>query len=136
MAETYVRQVAAKYRADGFNGALDYTYKPQLVEEYRLGLRDLPSCDCDDVAYYAWALMFGCCTNPAVVILFDDGPKALHHAVFAFDWGGTSWTLDVNGLRIRDGQSVADLFNHMYPDANYQREVWSREYPFPNPRTV
>jgi hypothetical protein len=60
----------------------------------------------------------------------------LHHAVFAFDWGGSSWTLDVNGLRVRDGQSVADLFNHMYPEARYTREVWSKTYPFDNPRTV
>jgi hypothetical protein len=138
LAETYVRQVAGAYKPDLFGGALDYSYEGRIIQFYldagRLDM--LPSLDCDDVAYYAWALMYGCCTNPAVVILFDDGPKALHHAVFAFDWGGSSWTLDVNGLRVRDGQSVADLFNHIYPEANYQREVWSKTYPFDNPRTV
>jgi hypothetical protein len=138
MAETYVKQIAAAYKPDLFNGALDYSYDPRVVEFYRAAgrLDMMPSLDCDDCAYYAWALLYGCVSNAATVIIFDDGPKALHHCVFAFDWGGTSWTLDTNGLKVRDGQSVADLFNHIYPDARYSREVWSHTYPFDNPRMV
>lgn len=135
-AETLVKQVSAAYKPDLFGGALDYSYDPRIIEYYRAaGRLDLmPSLDCDDCAYYAWALLRGAVQDPAVVIIFDDGPKAMHHCVFAFNWGGSAWTMDVNGLRIRDGQSVADLFSHMYPDAHYGREVWSYSYPFPDPR--
>jgi hypothetical protein len=135
-AKPYVLEVASHYKPDLWGGVLDETYEGRIIEFYRAknSLDLLPSCDCDDVAYYAWSLLYGQVDDPAVVVILDSGPKGLHHCVFACRWQGADWTLDVNGLHVRDGISVADLFSHIYPEAHYTQEVWSRSYPFPDPR--
>lgn len=112
-----IEQLNQNYTPDPWDGRFDLSEDPRRVYYHLIkkSIKRLAGLDCDDIAYFAYALIRNIVKWRKCVILTDGNGKFTHMVCQFRMFDGRTGVLDTNGLTwLEEGETLCARFDKIY----------------------